>query len=84
VKLRTTQEQRDALRQFIVDRVIAHDGPLANLPDGDRWQEVAQVLIDCNEAIYRVESMENRLSNALDGITSAQGYVSSLLTDVRR
>ena len=79
---RTTQKQRDALRCFIVERLIV---PVTTqVPDGDRWVEVLDVLRDCNDAIDRVESIENRLTNAYDGITSAQGYVASLLSDVGR
>jgi len=84
VKFRTTPEQRDALRRFIVDRIIAHPESLTTLPDVERWREVAQVLLDCDEAIFQVESIENRLANAFDEIVSAQTNVASVLTVIRR
>jgi hypothetical protein len=82
MKTRTTQEDRDDLRKYFVDLIIASEGALP--PRYAREKFMLQVLLDCQEAIDRVESMENRLTCAYDGITSAQGYVSSLLRAASR
>jgi hypothetical protein len=82
VKTRTTQEDRDELRKYFVDLIDADEARLP--PRYAREKFMMQVLLDCQEAIDRVESIENRLINAYDSTNSAHQTISSLLTELRR
>jgi len=82
VRTRTTQEDRDELRKYFVD-LIAKDA--AELPPRhEREKFMVQVLLDCQDALDRLETIQGRLRYALDGIDSAQGLVSGLLLDIHR
>lgn len=82
MKTRTTQEDRDELRKYFVDLIIADETRLP--PRYAREKFMLQVLLDCQEAIDRVESMEQRLKDVHDNANAVQQAISSLLTEARR
>jgi hypothetical protein len=82
MRTRTTQEDREALRKYFVELIIADEGRLP--PRYEREKFMAQVLLDCQDAIDRVESLESRLRSIQDSASATERAISSLIIEACR
>lgn len=82
MKTRTTQEDRDELRKYFVDLITRDERALP--PRHEREKFLLQVLLDCQDAIDRVESLEHRLKDLVGGADALHSSLSSLLKEAQR
>lgn len=82
MRTRTTEEDRDALRKYFVELISVDATTLP--PRYEREKFMVQVLLDCQDALDRLDAIENRLRPALNGIDLAQSHVAGLLLDIHR
>lgn len=80
MKTRTTEEQRKLLHEFLTNRIVDDDDPYRRIS----YSVACQALLDLDDVLFRLETVESRLRAAHDGVSGAERSISALLLETAR